>query len=65
MPKTQIIKKLSKEASADELEQAIARCRELVLESEQCSVERKWLVRHLIELRLRLQECCDALTDPS
>lgn len=47
------------------MERAVARCKELVLESEHCSVERKWLVRHLIELRLRLQECRDALTDPT
>jgi len=28
----------------------------MVLESSECSEERKWLVRRLIELRLRLQE---------
>lgn len=40
------------------------RCKDLVLESDQCSPERKWLVRHLIELRLRLQECREAMADP-
>lgn len=55
---------LNKEAGETELQAAISRCKELVLENEQCSLERKWLVRHLIELRLRLQECRDALSDP-
>ncbi|KAJ8927940.1 hypothetical protein NQ314_019571 [Rhamnusium bicolor] len=55
---------LNKEATDDELLKAINRCKNLVLESDQCSVERKWLVRHLIELRLRLQECKEAMDDP-
>ncbi|KRT83795.1 C1 domain containing protein, partial [Oryctes borbonicus] len=55
---------LNKEATEAELNKAILRCKELVLNSEQCSPERKWLVRHLIELRLRLQECKEALLDP-
>ncbi|KAB0792310.1 hypothetical protein PPYR_14269 [Photinus pyralis] len=55
---------LNKEAGEVELQTAIDRCKELVLECDQCSSERKWLVRHLIELRLRLQECQDALSDP-
>ncbi|KAJ8919760.1 hypothetical protein NQ315_006289 [Exocentrus adspersus] len=55
---------LNKEATEEELVQAISRCKDLVLESDQCSVERKWLVRHLIELRLRLQECQEAMSDP-
>ncbi|GJQ79657.1 hypothetical protein Trydic_g5813 [Trypoxylus dichotomus] len=55
---------LNKEATEAELNKAIVRCKELVLNTEQCSTERKWLVRHLIELRLRLQECKEALLDP-
>ncbi|CAH0546624.1 unnamed protein product [Brassicogethes aeneus] len=55
---------LNKEATSEELLNAINRCKDLVLESDQCSVERKWLVRHLIELRLRLQECKEAMEDP-
>lgn len=34
----------------------VERCKEMVLESAECSEERKWLVRRLIELRLRAQE---------
>lgn len=55
---------LNNDATQEELENAVTRCKNLVLETDQCSTERKWLVRHLIELRLRLQECKDALTDP-
>ncbi|KAJ8977792.1 hypothetical protein NQ317_014698 [Molorchus minor] len=55
---------LNKDATEEELIQAISRCKDLVLDSDQCSVERKWLVRHLIELRLRLQECREAMADP-
>ncbi|KAF5279364.1 hypothetical protein FQA39_LY05474 [Lamprigera yunnana] len=55
---------LNKEAGEVELETAIVRCKDLVLECDQCSPERKWIVRHLIELRLRLQECKEALLDP-
>uniref|UniRef100_A0A0A9WWV9 Differentially expressed in FDCP 8 n=1 Tax=Lygus hesperus TaxID=30085 RepID=A0A0A9WWV9_LYGHE len=40
----------------DELSEAITRCKKLVLESEQCSDERKWFVRRLIELRHRLEQ---------
>jgi hypothetical protein len=32
----------------------------MVLESSECSEERKWLVRRLIELRLRVQEIREA-----
>lgn len=53
-----------KEATEEELLKAINHCKQLVLESDQCSSERKWLVRHLIELRLRYQECKEALADP-
>jgi len=38
------------------LEEAVEKCKELVLESEEWSDERKWLVHHLIELRMRLEE---------
>ncbi|XP_018324636.1 differentially expressed in FDCP 8 homolog [Agrilus planipennis] len=55
---------LNKEANEEQLESAITRCKELVLESDQFSTERKWLVRHLIELRLRLQEFKEAQLDP-
>lgn len=34
----------------------IEKCKQMVLESAECSDERKWLVRRLIELRLRVQE---------
>ncbi|XP_017778089.1 PREDICTED: differentially expressed in FDCP 8 homolog isoform X2 [Nicrophorus vespilloides] len=55
---------LNKEATEEELNKAINRCKDLVLECENISTERKWLVRHLIELRLRLQECKEAHYDP-
>ncbi|CAG9833378.1 unnamed protein product [Diabrotica balteata] len=55
---------LNKEATEEELLKAITRCKSLILESDHCSEERKWLVRHLIELRLRLEECKDAMNDP-
>lgn len=47
-----------------ELESAIIRLKELILDTEQCSDERKWVVRHLVELRLRLQERREADNDP-
>lgn len=34
----------------------VEKCKEMVLDSAECSDERKWLVRRLIELRLRVQE---------
>ncbi|XP_014226089.1 differentially expressed in FDCP 8 homolog isoform X1 [Trichogramma pretiosum] len=39
-----------------EIQELIEKCKEMVLESAECSEERKWLVRRLIELRLRVQE---------
>ena len=36
----------------------------MVIETDECSTERKWLVRHLVELRLRLKEIQDISTDP-
>ncbi|CAH1122894.1 unnamed protein product [Ceutorhynchus assimilis] len=55
---------INKEASENDLTQAINRCKELILENFECSIERKWLVRHLIELRLRKQEHREAMADP-
>lgn len=52
------------EATEHELLKAINRCKELILENTECSVERKWIVRHLIELRFRLQEYKEAMEDP-
>lgn len=40
----------------DDLQKMIDKCKQMVLESAECSEERKWLVRRLIELRLRAQE---------
>ncbi|XP_066996598.1 differentially expressed in FDCP 8 homolog isoform X2 [Anabrus simplex] len=47
-------------SSIEDLEKAVEHCKEMVLESAECSEERKWLVRRLIELRLRLQEAKEA-----
>ncbi|XP_044732992.1 differentially expressed in FDCP 8 homolog isoform X2 [Chrysoperla carnea] len=55
---------LNSDATAVELESAITRLKELILDTEQCSDERKWVVRHLVELRLRLQERREADSDP-
>lgn len=60
----ELVLALNREATEEELAKAISRCKELILENTQCSIERKWLVRHLIELRLRLQECKEAMADP-
>lgn len=51
---TQLV--LSKDATQADLQEMVERCKEMVLESAECSEERKWLVRRLIELRLRAQE---------
>lgn len=56
---------LGQEASIAELKSAIERCKALVLESDECTMERKWLVRHLVELRFRLKELEDSIEDPS
>lgn len=56
--------KFFQNASVDELENAIDRCKELVIDTEECSNERKWLVRHLVELRFRLNEIQDVIEDP-
>ncbi|XP_020281463.1 differentially expressed in FDCP 8 homolog isoform X2 [Pseudomyrmex gracilis] len=47
---------LSKDASQEDLQEMVRKCKLMVLESAECSDERKWLVRRLIELRLRAQE---------
>lgn len=54
---------LDQDATIDELTTAIDKCKELVLKTDECSTERKWLVRHLVELRFRLREMEDANTD--
>lgn len=46
------------------MENAIARCKDLVINTDECSYERKWLVRHLVELRFRLNEIQDVFGDP-
>lgn len=47
---------LSKTTSLDDLHDMIEKCKQMVLDSVECTDERKWLVRRLIELRLRAQE---------
>ena len=47
-------------SSVEDLTRAVEQCKEMVLESAECSEERKWLVRRLIELRLRLQVAKEA-----
>ncbi|XP_018315476.1 differentially expressed in FDCP 8 homolog isoform X4 [Mycetomoellerius zeteki] len=47
---------LSKDVSQEDLQEMVRKCKLMVLESAECSDERKWLVRRLIELRLRVQE---------
>ncbi|XP_076247674.1 differentially expressed in FDCP 8 homolog isoform X2 [Calliopsis andreniformis] len=47
---------LSKATCEEDLKEMVEKCKQMVLESAECSDERKWLVRRLIELRLRVQE---------
>nr|CAD7404194.1 unnamed protein product [Timema poppensis] len=47
-------------SSVEDLTQAVDHCKDMVLESPECSEERKWLVRRLIELRFRLQDMKEA-----
>lgn len=47
--------KIHSTATQEEVEKAIIQSKELILNSAQCSDERKWLVRYLVELRLRLE----------
>lgn len=35
-----------------------------MLDTNECSSERKWIVRHLVELRFRLNELHDFINDP-
>ncbi|XP_076661992.1 differentially expressed in FDCP 8 homolog isoform X1 [Halictus rubicundus] len=51
---------LSKAACEEDLKEMVQKCKQMVLESAECSDERKWLVRRLIELRLRVQELREA-----
>lgn len=53
------------DANVQDLEAAIAHCRDLVLLTDECSEERKWLVRHLVDLRFSLKELKDAEEDPN
>jgi hypothetical protein len=55
---------LDQNATIPDLINATERCKELVLVSDECSDERKWLVRHLVELRYRLRELQDVAEDP-
>lgn len=55
---------LEQDASISDLQKSIERCKELVIVTDECSVERKWLVRHLVELRFRLNELQDVIDDP-
>ncbi|ALC46270.1 CG11534 [Drosophila busckii] len=48
------------DANIQDLQAAIAHCRDLVLLSGECSEERLWLVRHLVDLRYSLQELEEA-----
>lgn len=54
---------LDQNASIDDLTNAIEKCKELVLNTDECSTERKWLVRHLVELRFRLKEMEEVNSD--
>lgn len=54
---------LDQDASIEDLTNAIECCKQLVLDTDECSNERKWLVRHLVELRFRLREMEDAVND--
>ncbi|CAD6240991.1 GSCOCG00009047001-RA-CDS [Cotesia congregata] len=47
---------LSKTATQEDLNEMIEKCKQMILDSQECTDERKWLVRRLIELRLRAQE---------
>lgn len=55
---------LGQDASSENLLNAIERCKELVVKTDELSSERKWLVRHLVELRFRLSEIEDMVNDP-
>ncbi|KAK3918804.1 Differentially expressed in FDCP 8-like protein [Frankliniella fusca] len=46
--------------TVSELNEAVEKCKGMVLDTKEFSEERKWLVRYLIELRLRLEEAREA-----
>lgn len=56
--------KIHSEATKEDIEKAIIQSKELILSSPQCSEERKWLVRYLVELRLRLEDLKDENGQP-
>ncbi|XP_026474690.1 differentially expressed in FDCP 8 homolog [Ctenocephalides felis] len=56
---------LGDKATLPEILHSIEQCKALVLETESGSEERKWVVRHLVELRLCAEELKDALEDPN
>uniref|UniRef100_A0A1I8PX11 Phorbol-ester/DAG-type domain-containing protein n=1 Tax=Stomoxys calcitrans TaxID=35570 RepID=A0A1I8PX11_STOCA len=51
------------DASVQDLQEAINHCKDLVLISEENSEERRWLVRHLVDLRYSLEEMQEAERD--
>lgn len=56
---------INSDSTISNLEQAIATCKALVLDTEEASEERNWLVRHLIELRYELEQLKNAADDPN
>ncbi|CAD7083264.1 unnamed protein product [Hermetia illucens] len=56
---------LGLDACLPELKTAEDKCKALILTSEECSEERKWLVRHLVELRYRIKELEEIINDPN
>lgn len=66
IPKSLLEKNLKvlETASVAEVQEAIARCKELIWNCPQCSEERKWIVRYLVELRFRLEELKDENLSP-
>ncbi|XP_055844958.1 differentially expressed in FDCP 8 homolog isoform X2 [Episyrphus balteatus] len=55
----------SDDATISNLEEAINTCKELVLNTDEVSIERKWLVRHLVELRYELEQLKDSEDNPN
>lgn len=51
------------EASEQDLREAICHCKDLVLITEENTEERRWLVRHLVDLRYSLEELLEAKND--
>lgn len=47
---------LDQDVSIDDLTNAIEKCKELVLNTDECSTECKWLVRHLVEFENGVQK---------